>query len=83
MPVETWTQEDTAKAKAIWAEYQKKHDVSARKGQTAGIDPVSGRVWFGERIANIVSQLDAEGVTALLYFVRVGYDYYDRKGGHR
>ena len=83
MDVQTWTPEDTAKAVAIWTDYQKTHDVSERKGQTVGIDPATGRVWFGERIVDIVTQLDAEGVTALLYFVRVGYDYYDRKGGHR
>ena len=83
MPIETWSAEDTAKAVAIWAEYQKTHDVSAWKEKTAGIDPASGRVWFGERATDIVRQLDAEGITALLYFVRVGYDWYEMKGGHR
>ncbi|HEY3320397.1 MAG TPA: hypothetical protein VGP72_08020 [Planctomycetota bacterium] len=83
MPTATWTAQETEKAKATWAEYQKSHDVSAWKDQTAGIDPDSGRVWFGERASDIVKQLDAEGISALLYFVRVGYDWYERKGGHR
>ncbi|MGD0089112.1 MAG: hypothetical protein ABSE73_04270 [Planctomycetota bacterium] len=83
MPVDTWTAEDTAKAKKIWAEYQKTHDVSAWKEKTAGIDPDTGRVWFGEWATDIDDQLDAEGIKALLYFVRVGYDWYLVKGGHR
>ena len=37
---------DLERAKQIWAEYQKQHDVSDRVGQTAGIDPVRGRVWI-------------------------------------
>jgi hypothetical protein len=75
------TEADTLRAKNIWAEYQKQHDVSHRKGQAAGIDPVSRRVWFGESIVDIGRQLDVEGVESPLYFVRVGHDYYYRKGG--
>ncbi|MCS6859573.1 MAG: hypothetical protein NZT92_04540 [Abditibacteriales bacterium] len=80
---ETTTTVDVERARQIWEEYQKQHDVSDRKGQAVGIDPVSGRVWFGESIIDIVRQMDAEGVFTPLYYVRVGYDYYDRKGGHR
>lgn len=74
---------DVERACQIWEEYQKQHDVSDHIGQTAGIDPVSGRVWFGESALDIVRQMDVEGAFTPLYFVRVGYDYYERKGGHR
>ena len=78
-----WGPAELARAKQMWAEYQKVHDVSDRLGQTAGIDPVSGRVWFGESALDISRQQDAEGVYAPCYFVRVGKDYYLRKGGRR
>jgi hypothetical protein len=81
--VSDWDPADTAKAKQIWADYQKDHDVSDRTGQTAGIDPHSGRIWFGESILDVVAQRDAEGIEGLLFFERVGSDAYFRKGGHR
>ena len=76
------TKVDIERAKQIWAEYQKQHDVSDRLGQAVGIDPVSGRVWFGESGIEIREQMDAEGTVAPVYLVRVGYDYYVRKGRH-
>lgn len=75
-----WTEADSAKAREIWDRYQRKHDVSDRIGQTAGIDPRSGRVWFGESIPDVVAQRDADHIDRPLYFIRVGYDYYARKG---
>ena len=83
MPVNTWTERDTERAQQCWAEYQRQHDVSERIGQTAGVDPVSGRVWFGTSAQEIVAEMEAEGVTAPLYFVRVGTDHYLRKGRYR
>jgi hypothetical protein len=83
MATSTWTQADTSRALQIWAEYQKQRDVSGMKGQTAGIDPASGRVWFGESATDIWQQMEAEGIDIPLYYLRVGYDYYVRKGGHR
>jgi hypothetical protein len=71
------------KAERIWADYQRKHDVSHQQGLAVGIDPVSGRVWFGDSMLDITDQLNKEGVDIPLYFVRVGQDYYCRKGGHR
>jgi hypothetical protein len=44
MPVSNWTDADLARALQVWAEYQKHQDVSDHIGQTAGIDPVSGRI---------------------------------------
>ena len=74
---------DVSRAQQIWAEYQQTHDISDRKGQAVGIDPVRGRIWFGESIVDISEQLRAEGIEIPLYFVRAGYDYYYRKGGRR
>ena len=83
MATDTWTETDTQSAKQYWAEYQRQHDVSSRRGRTAGIDPASGRLWFGASAQEIVAQMEAEGVTTPLYFVRVGLDSYLRKGGQR
>ena len=83
MTTATLSADDVARAKQFWAEYQKLHDVSARKGQAVGIDPASARVWFGESALDIRNQMDAEGIEVPLFVLRVGYDYYLRKGGRR
>ena len=75
-----WTEADSAKAKQIWVQYQQKNDLSERIGQTVGIDPQSGQIWFGESIRDVVSQRDAEGLKSLLFFERVGFDTYLNKG---
>ena len=77
------TDADVARAMQLWADYQKQHDLADRKGQAAGIDPFSGRVWFGESGIDIRKQMHAEGIDSPLYCIRVGYSYYVRKGGHR
>jgi hypothetical protein len=76
-----WTQADSIRAKQIWKEYQRQHDLSNRIGQTVGIDPKSGRIWFGESIRDIVTQRDTEGLRSLLFFERIGSQTYFRKGG--
>ena len=78
-----WTEEKTTRARRIWQEYQQEHDVSGRHGQAVGIDPDSGRIWFGESARAIRDQLEAEKVDALLFFLRVGSDHYWRKGVRR
>ncbi len=83
MPTATLSASDVARAKQIWSEYQAHHDVSDRKGQAVGVDPVSGRIWFGESALDIRRQMDAEGVDQALLVLRVGHDYYLRKGGRR
>ena len=83
MSVSSWTEADSARALEIWAEYQRQHDVSARKGQAVGIDPVSGRVWFGQSAKEIWQQMDQEGIDAPVYTLRVGSDFYGRKGAGR
>ena len=81
--VATWTHEDTAKCKQIWESYQQEHDLSDRIGGTAGIDPESGRVWLGASAMDVVRQRDADGVEHPLFFERIGYPTYLRKGRHR
>jgi hypothetical protein len=71
---------DSEKAREIWAQYQRQHDVSSRTGQAVGVDPVSGRVWFGRKAMDIAKQMRAEGIDRPFYCVRVGSDYYGRKG---
>ena len=57
--------------------------MSKKVGQTAGVDPASGCIWFGDSIQDVIAQRDAEGSEAPLFFVRVGSATYYRKGGHR
>lgn len=83
MKLSNWTKANSAKAKQIWAEYQQQHDLSDRIGQTAGIEPQSGQIWFGESMLDIVSKREAEGLNSPLFFERVGSEAYFRKGGHR
>ena len=78
-----WTEADSRRAKNIWAEYQKQHDITERIGQTAGIDPKSGRIWFGDSALEIVRKRETEGLTSPLFFERVGYAAYLWKGGRR
>lgn len=80
MELSTWSDADSRRAKQIWTAYQQQHDLSLRLGQTAGIDPATGRIWFGESIQDIIGQRDAEGVQSPLFFERVGSDTYFRKG---
>lgn len=75
-----WTKADSVKAKQIWAQYQRQHNVADRVGQTVGIDPRSGQIWFGESIRDIVLQRDAEDMKSPLFFERVGSETYLRKG---
>ncbi len=78
-----WTEADSRKCKQIWAEYQKQHDITERIGQTAGIDPKSGQIWFGDSALDIVKKRETEGLTSALFFERVGYEGYFRKVGRR
>ena len=76
----TWTDADTQRVLAAWEEYQRQHDVSDRYGQAVGIDPVSGRVWFGEKAGDVARAARADGVDRPLLAIRVGLGYYQRKG---
>jgi hypothetical protein len=72
----SWSDADSSKAQQIWADYQKQHDVSGLSGQSVGIDPHSGGVWFGESAQDIVNQLSQQGALRPLLFLRVGKPYY-------
>lgn len=80
MSIAEWTTADSARAQEIWLDYYKRHDVSAKAGKTAGIEPRSGSIWFGDSIQDVIAQRDAEGNKSPLYFVRVGFETYYRKG---
>ncbi len=79
----TLTEVDAERARRVWAEFQKDHDLSGLIGQTAGIDPAGERIWFGESAKDIWLKMQREGVDCPIYCVRVGDEYYLRKGGHR
>ena len=83
MSVSNWTEADSIRAKEIWHDHQQHHDLLEKSGQTAGVDPVSGQIWFGDSIQDVIAQRDADGSEAPLYFVRVGASTYYRKGGQR
>ena len=83
MTVSHWTEADSNRAPEIWSEYQQHHDLSEKVGRTAGIDPASGCIWFGESIQDVIAQRDAGGSESLLFFIRVGSATEYRKGGHR
>ena len=78
-----WTEADSRRCKRIWTEYQKQHDLTEHIGQAAGIDPKSGRIWFGDSALDIVQQRLTEGLDSPLFFKRVGYAAYLWKGGRR
>lgn len=71
---------DTDRARQLWEENQEQHDLTGRRGQTAGIDPVSGRIWIGESMRDVINQRNAAGIGAPLYFVRIGSPAYYRRG---
>jgi hypothetical protein len=83
MSVSHWSEADSNRAQEIWAEYQRHHDLSEKIGQTAGIDPVSGCILFGDSIQDVIAQRDAAGIATPLFFMRVGSATYYRKGGLR
>jgi hypothetical protein len=74
---------DVERAQAIWREYVACHDLAKLTDRAAGIDPVSGQIWFGESASEIYCRLKAEGREVPLFFVRVGHETYWRKGGRR
>jgi hypothetical protein len=81
MAVPSWTSDLTDRAIRFWNEYQSHHEIADRFGQAVGIDPIEGRVWFGSDAIDVVRKRDADGIDTPLFFLRVGRDYYVRKGG--
>lgn len=74
---------EIARAKEVWAEYQREHDLSDRKGKAAGIDPKTGDVWLGDSAIDIVQQRREKSLASPLFFERIGYPTYLRKGRRR
>ena len=83
MTVRSGPSVDVAKAHQIWDEYCRLNDVTTLRDQTAGIEPNSGRIWFGDSAGDVHDKMVADGIDLPAYFVRVGYDYYARKGARR
>lgn len=79
----TWDAADSQRAEEHWRVYERTHDVAPLKGKTAGIDPISGQVWIGATVQDVVALRDADQVSQPLYFVRIGSPAYYRKGGRR
>jgi hypothetical protein len=74
------TAADAATARRLWQDYQEAHDVHDLTGQAVGIDPRSGRIWFGESALEIAARQEAEGIDSPLLFLRVGSSHYVQKG---
>ena len=83
MSVAHWTEADSARAREIWAEYEKDHSLSQIMGQTAGIDPATGRIWIGNSVQAVIAKRDADQCSTPLFFIRVGAATYYRKGHRR
>ena len=83
MSVSHWTEADSNRAQKIWSEYEQQHDLSQKVGQTAGIDPATSCIRFGESVQDVIAQRDADGSESPLFFIRVGSPTYYRKGGRR
>jgi hypothetical protein len=77
----TTTTLDIERAREIWTQYQADHDIGPLLGKTAGIDPVTGRTWFGESALDVHHKMQADGFDVPVYVVSVGHDYYLRKVG--
>jgi hypothetical protein len=80
MATQSVTAVDVRRARQIWEEYSRSHDVTPLEEQTAGIEPNSGRVWFGDSPIEVHEKMVADGFDVPAYFIRVGHDAYGRKG---
>jgi hypothetical protein len=74
---------DVEKAKQIWNDYERTHDLSAIGHVAVGIDPRTGEIHFGESAKAITLRLVQEGRNTPLFFRWVDNPYYTRKGGRR
>src|SRR5688500_8611642 len=78
------TQAEITRAKAIWADYQRTHDLADRVGHVAGVDPTTGGGWIGRRFDEVATRRSADGFPASpLFLVRIGSPRALRKGGRR
>ena len=80
MKTPLWPEGHTARALEIWADYCRDHEITHLIGSTVGIEPESAKLWFGESATDVAKKKLAEGIEAPIYCLRVGRDYYLRKG---
>ena len=80
MTAAKWKPDYTTHAQQVWEEFQRSHDLSAKHGQVAAINPESERVWIGKTAVDIARQMQEEGVDAPVYLVRVGDRHFLHKG---
>lgn len=80
MLVKPERQLDTARAQEIWDEYVRSHDLSELKGKVAAVDPAGGGVWIGDSGVAVADKMHADGVHSPVWLVRIGSDYFVRKG---
>lgn len=74
---------DTDRAKEIWDEYERTHDLSGQESLAVGIDPSTGEVFFGASAKEIIANLRSEGRFRPLFFRWVTDSSYFHKGARR
>src|SRR5262245_11985295 len=74
---------DTEKAKRIWAEYERTHDLGGMQNLAVGIDPESGEVHFGKSMEEIGERLEQEGRFKPLFYRWVNDPAYFHRGVRR
>lgn len=75
-----WKPEFTSRAKEFWKRYAASHDLSDMEGKIAAVDPVNGQVWIGNTARQIADAMRASGTQRPVCLIRVGADYFVRKG---
>jgi hypothetical protein len=83
MTEETKRHFDMDKVRAVWAEYERSHDLTGKERLAVGIDPDTGEVFLGESAIEIGKHLKREGRFRPLFYRWVGDPYYIHKGGRR
>jgi hypothetical protein len=74
---------DADRAKAIWAEYERTHDLRGMEELAVGIDPDTGEVHFGASMDDIGRRLEREGRFKPLFYRWVNDPSYYHFGGRR
>lgn len=83
MATSTPSKLDTARAKEIWEEYARTHDLTGQDRKAVGIDPSTGEVFLGSSAKEIIANLQKDGRFRPLFFRWVNDPYYFRRGHRR
>lgn len=83
MPLSTEKRLDSDKARRIWDEFARTHDLTGKEQLAVGIDPETEEVFFGTTAKQIVARLREEGQFRPLFFRWVNDPCYFHKGGRR